>query len=249
MLNQSIFSDTLCWEVIGRCVTIPNIIFSLEFAVIFVLGGYTIIRTTILYRSIINREFRALAFWFLMTFSSFYISLIIFTSFGSIDALQSSGLIGIVPSIVALGTSFIAMDKLVRITHRFSLQSIPTFREKYSIALILIVSTHAFIGGIFLILGIREIEFLIATIGISTYGFVAYGFSQLRQKPAPKNLRNSSRWLAYASISIFSSIWIILLGARFSLPNLAIASVISIVFMFIIYSTFRSSTLLVTTQK
>lgn len=183
-----------------------------------------------------------------MTFSSFYISLIIFTSFGSIDALQSSGLIGIVPSIVALGTSFIAMDKLVRITHRFSLQSIPTFREKYSIALILIVSTHAFIGGIFLILGIREIEFLIATIGISTYGFVAYGFSQLRRKPAPKNLRNSSRWLAYASISIFSSIWIILLGARFSLPNLAIASVISILFMFIIYSTFRSSTLLVTTQ-
>ena len=248
-MNQSIFSDTLCWEVIGRCVTIPNIIFSLEFAVIFVLGGYTIIRTTIIYRSMINREFRGLAFWFLITFISFYISLMIFTSYGSIDALQSSGLIGIVPSLIAIGTSFIAMDKLVRITHRFSLQSVPTFREKYSIILILIISIHAFIAGVFLLMGIREIEFLLATIGISTYGFVVYGFSQLRRKPAPRNLRTSSSWLAYASISIFSSVWIILLGARFNLPNLAIASIISIMFMFIIYSTFKSSTLLLTTHR
>lgn len=197
----------------------------------------------------ISREFRGLAFWFLLTFVSLYISLMIFTSYGSIDALQSSGLIGIVPSIIAIGTSFITMDKLVRITHRFSLQTIPTFREKYSIALILIISTHAIIGGLFLLMGIREIEFLIATIGISTYGFVVYGFLQLRKRPAPKNLRNSSSWLAYSSISIFLSIWIILLGERFNLPNLAIATTISILFMFTIYSTFKSSTLIVTTQR
>ena len=96
-------------------------------------------------------------------------------------------------------------------------------------------------------MGIREIEFLIATIGISTYGFVVYGFLELRNRPAPKNLRGSSSWVAYASISIFLLIWIILLGEQFNLPNLIIATTVSIAFMFTIYSTFKLSTLIVTT--